>query len=471
MVLTSSQRQRWFDDLVLPQIDAGDVFFDIFYGGGANNLGALLGSSTFGEGEALRCFIHFFGSLGPLWITWEVQAFYESRYLAYDYFHNLVSIIRYLCIGFAIFNIAPLQLYTDPRTGNVMVFTLAMLVELVLSMGLALEVYFRGVGDRISIMNHTRDDFKFRDGASFVLYAAAFIVSAVQCVQARQSFDQQKDRSIWDLYDLPMTLNASAYLVRFILSSVRILCTDKREFRDSFVPTNIDYLIDRYEGFIMVLMGVGVASLLNVDKNESSEFYVTEICGLLTMIFLHVLKMDSESDSSKHALRRGRIPAAMYSFLVHILTISLIGFGVSYVVFFDEIFQPANTDYLDFARFPFLTVTIISLEFMRVTHCGLKEAFDRLFQTSAGKRKLNWPVVIGTLLRVGIILFCLTLYTWTNDPETLAACGFAAVFSVFLTHLLNTAFIEKTKMTLVEDKCSRKHRPAMGNGRSEEDCT
>ena len=121
-----------------------------------------------------------------------------------------------------------------------MVFTLAMLVELVLSMGLALEVYFRGVGDRISIMNHTRDDFKFRDGASFVLYAvAAFIVSAVQCVQARQSFDQQKDRSIWDLYDLPMTLNASAYLVRFILSSVRILCTDKREFRDSFVPTNI----------------------------------------------------------------------------------------------------------------------------------------------------------------------------------------------------------------------------------------
>lgn len=32
------QRQRWFDDLVLPQIDAGDVFFDIFYGGGANNL-------------------------------------------------------------------------------------------------------------------------------------------------------------------------------------------------------------------------------------------------------------------------------------------------------------------------------------------------------------------------------------------------------------------------------------------------
>ena len=140
-------------------------------------------------------------------------------------------------------------------------------------------------------------------------------------------------------------------------------------------------------------------------------------------------------------------------------------------VFFDEIFQPANTDYLDFARFPFLTVTIVSLEFMRATHCGLKEAFDRLFRTSEGKRKLNWPVVIGTLLRVGIILFCLTLYTWTNDPETLAACGFAAVFSVFLTHLLNTAFIEKTKMTLVEDKCSRKHRPAMGNGRSEEDCT
>ena len=59
----------------------------------------------------------------------------------------------------------------------------------------------------------------------------------------------------------------------------------------------------------------------------------------------------------------------------------------------------------------FLTVVVLSLEFMNMTHGGFKKAIGHLFRSSdGGKRKIRWPVVVVCLLKLGIILFCATLY-------------------------------------------------------------
>ena len=59
----------------------------------------------------------------------------------------------------------------------------------------------------------------------------------------------------------------------------------------------------------------------------------------------------------------------------------------------------------------FLTVVVLSLEFMNTTHGGFKKAIGHLFRSSdGGKRKIRWPVVVVCLLKLGIILFCATLY-------------------------------------------------------------
>src|SRR5210317_889238 len=293
----------------------------------------------------------------PLYRTcWEVQTFYESRYVTNDYFHRLLDIVRYFCVGIAIYNITPLNLYADEHSANALEFTLAMFVELMIAMGLCLELYYKGLGDKESIQNHTLDDFKFRNAHLFVFYLAAFIIAAVNFAQAQKedpgedliavgeygindvaghtadshativdthhavedvhgghrllsssSSHEEGDfvgRGIWDIYDLPMTLTAVAYFLRFFMTSIRCLLRDmKGEIRSWYIPTNIDYLIHRYGEFVMLMIGEGVLSLLIIETIEIHDYYVAFVCGLLTMIFIYVLKTESEPhDLSKHAL-------------------------------------------------------------------------------------------------------------------------------------------------------------------------
>ena len=235
--------------------------------------------------------------------------------------------LRYLSVGLAISNITPLYLYSDPSKAGVMTFTLAMLCELMISMGSGLELYYNGLGDKVSIQNHTLDDFKFGKGPLFVLYLAAFIFAAVQYQYdlAHEANEEDKYRAAtppedvseeadvllssiaswdWDMHDLPMTLTAVSYFLRLILSIARLQWWRKNcDFRSRLVPANIDYLIHRYGEFIMLMIGEGVLSLLIVEVIKTKEYYGTVICGLLTMIVIFLLKTQSEPmNGSKHAL-------------------------------------------------------------------------------------------------------------------------------------------------------------------------
>ncbi len=234
-----------------------------------------------------------------------------------DYFHHLVEITRYLCVGAAIYNITPISHFSNPKTDDVMVFTLTMLMELVMTMGLNVELYRKGQGDRTSIKNHTLDEFKFKNGPTFALYLTAFILAAVNF-----TYDHEKNHrvlgpaseyqdenaysadSLWDIHDLPMTLTTAAYFLRFVSSSIRFHYREKKgDVRDWYVPANIDYLIHRYGEFVMLMIGEGVMSVLVVITVETREYDVVVICGMLTMIFLNVLKTESDpADASKHAL-------------------------------------------------------------------------------------------------------------------------------------------------------------------------
>ena len=299
-----------------------------------------------------------------------------------DYFHRLLDIVRYFCVGIAIYNIKPIRLYSNEYSFSVMEFTLAMFVELMIAMGLCLELYYKGLGDRESIKNFTLDDFKFRNAPLFAFYLAAFIIAAVNYAQARKggsgedllavdeygteywvsdASDAHHDtadlhgvvephavvdshavevahheaatatgdhgavesgghrllggsssheevyfvgRGIWDIYDLPMTLTTVAYFLRFFMTSMRFFLRDmKGDIRSWYIPTNIDYLVHRYGEFVMLMIGEGVLSLLIVETVETKDYFVAVVCGLLTMIFIHVLKTESEPhDSFKHAL-------------------------------------------------------------------------------------------------------------------------------------------------------------------------
>ncbi len=69
------------------------------------------------------------------------------------------------------------------------------------------------------------------------------------------------------------------------------------------------------------------------------------------------------------------------------------------------------------------------------------------FQSSnEGSKRLNWPVVIVFLLKVGVILFCMTLSVWLVLPDDLAIAGLCVVFALSVTRVLNHIFIHEKEM-------------------------
>jgi len=95
----------------------------------------------------------------------------------------------------------------------------------------------------------------------------------------------------------------------------------------------------------------------------------------------------------------------------------------------------------------FLTIVVLSLELMNATNRGMKTAIGLFFQSSdEGSKRLNWPVVIVFLLKVGIILFCVTLFVWLSLPVDLAIAGLCVVFALSVTRVLNHIFISEKEM-------------------------
>jgi hypothetical protein len=88
---------------------------------------------------------------------------------------------------------------------------------------------------------------------------------------------------------------------------------------------------------------------------------------------------------------------------------------------------------------------------MNATHFGVKKVFGYLFRVE-GKRKLYWPIVCINLARMGVILFCMTLFEWVDDPQEVAAYGLVIVFTMMVLHDLNSGIIDrKSHDTGIED--------------------
>lgn len=87
---------------------------------------------------------------------------YQSRYLTIDYSHRVAEVLRYIFVAGAIFNITPFEAYYDPRNANIVIYTLAMVLEQMMQLALSIELYYKGLGDELAIKSHTLLTIKYR---------------------------------------------------------------------------------------------------------------------------------------------------------------------------------------------------------------------------------------------------------------------------------------------------------------------
>jgi PAS domain-containing protein len=489
------QRQRWGDDQVLPHIDWGDIFFDLFYVAAAYNLGALLISSMSRE-NWLRGIIYFVGIFGPLFLTWETDLFYSSRYTVVDYSHRLFELVRFVFVSFAVLHIKSLDLLADTKHSiEAFSFTLSILLESLMHLGLNCELYCRGLGDRDAIKNHSMLKIKKQLLPTSLVYFAAFISAAVLYFGAADNNYEEKtvpsygydidanvedtdyrrtlagggspyeesfqSKPLWELTDLPFTLTAAGYVANIVTTTIRKYRATSGKHGDihkKFVPNNVDYLIHRYGEWIMLMIGESILSLLIVETTESHEYYTIESLGVVTVIILQLLKFESEpSHADGHALWRNIRNATCFSLLIQVLSMGLIAFGVSYKVFLTSLVtQQAEGNYRRaLAAVPTipdsttaalfcgsLAVVLVSLELMLTTHQGVRKTYQRLFrQISEHQHALNWPLAILSIFKVTLILFQATLSSWISDPVLIVTIGFLVVTTLAVTRIVGWGLV------------------------------
>ena len=56
----------------------------------------------------------------------------------------------------------------------------------------------------------------------------------------------------------------------------------------------LEYVIHRYGECTLLMLGEGILSLLIVETIESKEYILIALFGVITMIFIQILKFESE---------------------------------------------------------------------------------------------------------------------------------------------------------------------------------
>lgn len=345
------QRQKWGEAQILPHINWGDLFFDLFYVAAAYNLGTLL-MSTLIPSLYDRGIVYFIGVFGPLYNCWESKLFYESRYSVGDYAHQILEVIRVFFLSFSVLHIKSIDLMSDPKSAEMFGFTLGIFIESLIRIILKIELILVGQGDQEAIRNHSRRKIKVTYLPQTLFFLAAVVVSGVQLWDenhpegGKKRYLATSDTSsdAWSLADVPIVLCLAAYVYHLLYHASKTLTVARmKDFRTGNVPSNIDFMIHRYGEWTMLMLGEAVLSLLIVDTTESTTYYVVAGVGVLTVILLQAVKFESEpSHAEGHALWRNLNWGVVYAMLVQLLSMGLIAFGVSYKVMLKSIHKESE---------------------------------------------------------------------------------------------------------------------------------
>ena len=271
------QRQRWDDDAntMLPIINYGTLFFDLFFVAAMYNLGELLLSAlllTYDDDDEekqqrprhqVRAIIYFIGIFGPMFVTWETDVYYQSRYCVADYAHRLFEVLRFVCITAAVLFIRPMKELSNPQDHIApFVLTLAIFLESFMHLLLNVELYYKAQGDRNAIRNHSLRKIQKQLIPTTLTYLVSASTAAVFYFLPNNDV-HPVGPGYWNVTDLPLTVMAVGYLSNIAFTFWRKLraTTGTVDIRQNFVPNNIDFLIGRYADWFLLLLGEVVRSL------------------------------------------------------------------------------------------------------------------------------------------------------------------------------------------------------------------
>ncbi|EJK62677.1 hypothetical protein THAOC_16701, partial [Thalassiosira oceanica] len=419
---------------------------------------------------------------GAVWSALDGVVVYASRFTCVDYFHWTYEVVRYVFVGTAVAHVSEIKFMREASSAA-LAFIVAILCESLMHLGLTVETYFKAEGDRECIKSQCLRNIKYK-----ILPYIAVIVSALAVeisFHLHHSTDNYTSGSRrlaevdygddpydkgttdpyqWDYGDLPLTLLAIGYVfnqfLRVFVEWRATTVTAKLDIRRCWVPYNVEMMIHRYGEWVLLMIGEGILSLLIVETTPTLSHYIITTCGNV---------------ASSYA----------YSYLIEILSMSLIAFGVSYKVLLQNEYAAAQNAVKGYdgasrllAAAPKvapetaatlfsggLTAVLVALEILTLTHGGFGKAWGNVYKSSGNGSAYNWPVILMTVFKIGLFGFTATLGLWTSEPSMLTFCGCGVVMLVAFSRVFIFKFTQKGHFLKSRSSSIHKWRVNLGSRR------
>lgn len=164
------QRQRWGENQILPHVNWGDLYFDLFYVAAAYNLSYVLLYSMNAQG-----FLYLLGLMGPILFEWFTRTYFDARFKwGTDPFHVFVEIVRTCFLVTAVVHIRPVYAMSQPsKYPDMFGFSLGMLMLSVCNIYASVEVKLKVVGDEAARRAERENIF------SYCVQSVLYLLSAV----------------------------------------------------------------------------------------------------------------------------------------------------------------------------------------------------------------------------------------------------------------------------------------------------
>lgn len=480
MIAPPVQRQKWGDTQVLPHVNWGDLFFDLFYVSAAYNLSAILKYNLNAES-----ILYFAACFQPLFHAfWMDKLLFDARFSTDDIFHRILEVIKLCLLATAVLRIRPDMNLAKNR--DMFLFCLSCLVSIFLSALVYVEIAYIWVnGQQMQSKSAAKTQLIIYI-PYFLIYGAATIYSAILHFGSDGSGYDDGNKNY-----IPAIIMASTWIVTPMNNYVNMVLRGSGDFKLRSVPMNIEYNIHRFGEWIMLMLGESILSLLIVDVVDGDIRYnITFYAGILSVILLQYFHYKNQPhDPNEHATRKSRERGITFVSLLVIYSAALIVVGVSYKMFLTEYVKEASyatkydtydkerslMAYNEDMRFLAgeggavsdsytkedrrqriahlfvggLTVAFLSLDLQILAHKGIHESYERC--TKVGKMRTK-ILLVEVFPRICKLLVTACASQFVTDPMQLSLFGLAIiVFSIIFM------FVGECVITNKEDKCEADH--------------
>ena len=240
------QRQRWGDTQILPRVNWGDLFFDLFYVAAAYNTSNILVDSPSKEG-----LLYFAATFCAVMSIWWDKTYYDGRFVVGDDLYHRFFEVMHLCVlASVVVHIRPVDILSSPsKYVDMFGLCVSLCVSYMLSFIRQLEVYFAGVGERQLLKNAIRREC-VQTILLILFFGAAAVVAGLEHFgdsgggEHRNLAEATVYKESTEMNHIPIWLCLAAELSRWVMMAIKTCSSPNDGSHKKFGESRSDDVVE-----------------------------------------------------------------------------------------------------------------------------------------------------------------------------------------------------------------------------------